>query len=105
MEAHGGRIWAESEGLGLGSRFAFTLPASAETALPARPASRSGGRAAQEVRILTVDDDPQTLRYVRDVLSEAGYVPQVTGRPGGGGPPHQGGETSPGAAGPDAAGD
>ena len=81
VEAHGGRIWAESDGLGLGSRFAFTLPASAETALPARPASRSGGRAAQEVRILTVDDDPQTLRYVRDVLSEAGYVPQMTGDP------------------------
>ena len=80
VEAHGGRIWAESDGLGLGSRFAFTLPA-AETALPARPASRSGGRATQEVRILTVDDDPQTLRYVRDVLSEAGYVPQVTGDP------------------------
>ena len=80
VEAHGGRIWAESDGLGLGSRFAFTLPA-AETALPARPASRSGGRAAQEVRVLMVDDDPQTLRYVRDVLSEAGYVPQVIGDP------------------------
>ena len=81
VEAHGGRIWAESEGMGLGSRFAFTLPAAAEMALPARPVSRSGGRAAQKVRVLTVDDDPQTLRYVRDVLSEAGYVPQVTGDP------------------------
>jgi len=26
VEAHGGRIWAESGGLGLGSRFSFTLP-------------------------------------------------------------------------------
>ena len=81
VEAHGGRIWAESEGMGLGSRFAFTLPAAAETALLARPVSRSGGRAQQKVRVLTVDDDPQTLRYVRDVLSEAGYAPQVTGDP------------------------
>ena len=80
VEAHGGRIWAESDGLGLGSRFAFTLPA-AETARPARPASHSGGRVPQRVRVLTVDDDPQTLRYVRDVLSEAGYVPQLTGDP------------------------
>ena len=28
-----------------------------------------------------MDDDPQTLRYVRDTLSEAGYVPIVTGDP------------------------
>ena len=81
VEAHGGRIRAESEGLGLGSRFAFTLPAVEETDLPERPVSRSGGRAPQKVRVLTVDDDPQTLRYVRDVLSEAGYAPQVTGDP------------------------
>jgi signal transduction histidine kinase len=26
VEAHGGRIWAESAGLGLGSRIVFTLP-------------------------------------------------------------------------------
>ena len=25
MEAHGGRIWAESEGPGLGAQFTFTL--------------------------------------------------------------------------------
>ena len=65
----------------MGSRFAFTLPAVVETALPERSVLRSGGRAPQRVRVLTVDDDPQTLRYVRDVLSEAGYLPQVTGDP------------------------
>jgi PAS domain S-box-containing protein len=26
IEAHGGEVWAESEGLGLGSKFSFTLP-------------------------------------------------------------------------------
>ena len=26
VEAHGGRIWAESDGLGLGARFTFTVP-------------------------------------------------------------------------------
>jgi two-component system KDP operon response regulator KdpE len=31
--------------------------------------------------ILVVDDDPQTLRYVRDVLSKAGYLPSVTADP------------------------
>ena len=28
-----------------------------------------------------VDDDPQTLRYVRDALAAAGFVPLVTGDP------------------------
>ena len=30
-----------------------------------------------------VDDDPQTRRYVREVLSDAGYAPLVTGDPDG----------------------
>ena len=30
---------------------------------------------------LAVDDDPQALRYVRDALTKAGYVPIVTGDP------------------------
>jgi histidine kinase len=32
IEAHGGRIWAESPGLGCGSTFAFTLPTQRDTA-------------------------------------------------------------------------
>ena len=81
MEAHGGRIWAESEGAGLGSRFSFTIPAAAATA-PAQPASQ---RRRQEIReqprVLVVDDDPHMLRYVRDALSKSGYRSIVTGDP------------------------
>ena len=87
VEAHGGRIWAESEGLGLGARFTFTLPA-AEGAATVGPEAISG-RADRTPRpggdlhrILVVDDDPQTLRYVRDALSRAGYSPTVTADPG-----------------------
>ena len=80
VEAHGGRIWAESDGPGLGARFTFTLPA-LEAAAPApAPASR-GPRPPARVRVLAVDDDPQDLRYVRDVLARAGYAPIATGNP------------------------
>ena len=83
VEAHGGRIWAESEGVGLGARFTFTLPA-AEGAATAGPEAISGRapRPGRDLdRILVVDDDPQTLRYVRDALSKAGYSPTVTADP------------------------
>ena len=82
VEAHGGRIRAESDGLGLGSRFTFTLPAVEERGRrAARRPRRSQRREPEPVRILCVDDDPQTLRYVRDALTRSGYAPVVTGDP------------------------
>ena len=90
VEAHGGRIWAESEGPGMGARFTFTIPTVEETGSgtangPARLSTRSARRAVaqagERVRVLAVDDDPQALRYVRDALASAGYTPVVTGDP------------------------
>ena len=82
VEAHGGRIRAESDGPGLGSRFTFTLPAVKEPARRASARSRPRPRKEPEpTRILCVDDDPQTLRYVRDALTRAGHAPIVTGDP------------------------
>ena len=82
VEAHGGRIWAESDGVGLGSRFTFTLPVAERvvtgTALRSGPEKPETG---EQVRILVVDDDPMTLRNVRDILSGAGYALTVTGDP------------------------
>ena len=86
VDAHGGRIWAESGGPGLGARFTFTLPtveyeersAAIGSAVSAR---RDTKEMDSHVRVLTVDDDPQTLRYVRDTLASAGYAPIVTGAP------------------------
>jgi PAS domain S-box-containing protein len=79
VEAHGGRIWAESEGPGRGARLSFTLPAAANAA-PA-PAPAIGPPPRGKVRVLAVDDDPQDLRYVREVLAGAGYAPIATGDP------------------------
>ena len=82
VEAHGGRIWAESDGLGLGSRFTFTIPVAGDAVAGVPRLSARRERAEKErTRILTVDDDPQTLRYVRDALTNAGYAPIVTGDP------------------------
>ena len=86
VEAHGGRIRAESGGAGLGARFTFTIPVAEETgnratAGFARSFSRSPREGQEGTPILVVDDDPLTLRFVRDALSAAGYSPLVTGDP------------------------
>ena len=83
VEAHGGRIRAESGGVGLGTRVTFTIPVAGPAdagARPRRPARRDA--ATDAVPILVVDDDPGTLRHVRDTLTDAGYAPLVTGDPG-----------------------
>ena len=86
VEAHGGRIWAESEGHGMGARFSFTLPVVGDagyddsedaTQIPDRSHQLKRG----QPRILVVDDDPQTLRYVRNALSNAGFAAIVTADP------------------------
>ena len=43
--------------------------------------SRSTRKGREQTPILVVDDDPQTLRYVREALVPAGYVPVATGDP------------------------
>ena len=79
VEAHGGRIWAESDGPGLGATFTFTLPIVEEAGfvsppppqLSPQPSRRS---VREQVRILALDDDPQALGYMRDALVKAGYA-------------------------------
>jgi len=85
VEAHGGRVWADSDGPGLGTKFTFTVPVAEE--IP----SVSGPQTARQTKhsrapqpgesILVVDDDPHTLKYVRDALANAGYAPIVTADP------------------------
>ncbi len=88
VEAHGGRIWAESDGPGQGARFTFTIPvveetgSGATTPSPRRAThSRRKRKKSEEVRILVVDDDPQALKYIRAALSKAGFAPTVTPNP------------------------
>ena len=77
VEAHGGRIWADSEGEGQGARFTFTIPV-IEHAVTSPESLRltavSTPQRTEEGSVLVVDDDPQTLRHVRDILSQAGFT-------------------------------
>ena len=83
VEAHGGRIRAESGGKDFGSRFTFTLPVSDDSGQPAasfvQSASALPRPTSGQATVLVVDDDPRTTRYVRDSLVNAGYVPVITG--------------------------
>ena len=72
VEAHGGRIRADSEGRDRGTRITFTIPEAAEAAREPTgdgQASAPGGR----VPVLAVDDEPQVLWLLRNILSEHGY--------------------------------
>ena len=85
VEAHGGRIRAENRGRGAGARFTFTIPAAGSGGAEAEARDvpdRAPGQGRKKTPILVVDDDPDTLRYVRAVLSDVGYAPVVTADPG-----------------------
>ena len=87
VEAHGGRIFARSEGPGLGTRVVFTIPVAGEPGtreasdVVASGAPADSQRGDARPRIVVLDDDPQALRAARDTLVSGGYAPVVTGDP------------------------
>ncbi len=81
VEAHGGRIRAESDGLGHGTTITFTIPVAGEPAGSVDSRAHNRQTPSERPRILVVDDDPRTLRFARDALSKGGYAPLVTGAP------------------------
>ena len=86
VEAHGGRIRAASGGAGQGTEITFTLPVAGAAGEGAAAGLVPGGPPVprdgpERTPILVVDDDPKTLRYVRDALAGSEYAPLVTGDP------------------------
>ena len=79
VEAHGGRIWAASGGVGQGARFTFSVPVAGEAGDRAAAEDARAHPGRERTRILVVDDDPQALRSMRETLEDAGYDPIVTG--------------------------
>jgi CheY-like chemotaxis protein len=71
VEAHGGRIWATSDGPGTGSAFSVTLSLEA--------ADRD---ADVEAPVLVVDDDASLRQFIAEALREEGYrvIPAADGQ-------------------------
>ena len=79
VEAHHGRIEAESAGRDRGTTFAVTLPL--EAAMPVRearggklpPRAEQGGEEQRRLRILLVEDHPPTRSAMTKLLTATGY--------------------------------
>ncbi|HLK92510.1 MAG TPA: PAS domain S-box protein [Polyangia bacterium] len=74
-QLHGGRVSAESDGVGRGSEFTVRLPASRSPSQPVSPPrlapSRLGG--VRGHRVLVVDDNRDGAQMISGLLREAGY--------------------------------
>lgn len=84
VEMHGGRVSASSSGSGHGSKFKITLPLMPIAPLPeistsepkpdirAAAGSQAKVHALDQVRVLVVEDDPDTADLLKAVLDESG---------------------------------
>jgi PAS domain S-box-containing protein len=75
-EALGGRLMASSRGRGLGSTFRLelaTIPAECVPTAPAPAASPKVAVRRSDLRILVVEDNTDTLRYLAAVLRQRGH--------------------------------
>jgi PAS domain S-box-containing protein len=76
VEMHGGRVLAQSEGLGKGSEFRVFLPC-AEAPRESRPVASPAARAMPRRRVLVVDDNRDAADSLREVLRMHGHEVEV----------------------------
>ncbi len=75
VEQHGGRLDAASDGEGRGATFTLEMPTvSAATMVPTiEPIAPHGMVPPRALKILLVDDNPDTRRYLAEVLTRRGH--------------------------------
>lgn len=78
-EQHGGNLTASSEGLGRGSSFSLSLPATISTdhSGTARPEGNRNGNSLQECAVLLVEDHADTARAMGRILKSWGCTVQT----------------------------
>jgi PAS domain S-box-containing protein len=78
IQAHHGRIWAESDGVNRGSTFSFALPIA--RALVVSPSAHPGAEEVHDParkKIVLVEDDSNFSAYLADRLEPEGYTVQI----------------------------
>jgi len=84
VEAHGGQIWARSPGEGLGSTFEVELATVVAAASPALPISVTERRVADgpadHLRVLVVEDNPDSAETLASLLSLHGHSVETASR-------------------------
>ncbi|BDG06903.1 hybrid sensor histidine kinase/response regulator [Anaeromyxobacter paludicola] len=71
VELHGGRVWAESGGLGLGTEFVIELPLAAAREAPAPAPGPAAAR--RSVHVLLIDDNQDAAETMGDILRLEGH--------------------------------
>jgi signal transduction histidine kinase/ActR/RegA family two-component response regulator len=82
VEAHGGKVRAESDGVGCGSVFTLEIPISTAVELPDEaPSSKAHGATVElsGVRILLVEDELDSREILRQMLTLTGALVEAVG--------------------------
>jgi len=80
VEMHGGRIEAQSEGLGSGATFRVRLPLAVHAGQPEPPRpAEAPPRTVRPLRILLVEDHGVTAKMMRMVLAAEGHTVELAG--------------------------
>jgi len=73
VQLHGGSVRVDSPGQGLGSTFTVMLPRSAERAADSSSAGKANASAAQQLKVLVVDDNVDAAQVLAMYVGAAGH--------------------------------